>query len=63
MIDYDELRLGEILGRGGYGIVHKGSWRDTEVAIKILNHSDISEEEKELVRREIRLMRYNTYIE
>jgi hypothetical protein len=33
-IEYDELEVGEQLGAGGYGEVHKATWKGTEVAVK-----------------------------
>ena len=30
-IDHDEIKLGEKLARGGFGAVHKASWRGNEV--------------------------------
>ena len=37
MIQYEDLRIsGKELGRGGFGVVYKGSWRMTDVAVKEL---------------------------
>ena len=33
-IDFEDLTLGEELGTGAYGVVNKGQWRGTHVAIK-----------------------------
>ncbi len=35
-IPYNELQVGEKLGAGGFGVVHKGTWRFQNVAIKEL---------------------------
>ncbi len=35
-IPYNELQIGEKLGAGGFGVVHKGTWRFQNVAIKEL---------------------------
>ncbi|KAJ8683822.1 hypothetical protein QAD02_019614 [Eretmocerus hayati] len=34
-IDFNELKLEEVIGIGGYGKVHRGFWNDEEVAIKV----------------------------
>ncbi len=36
VIPYGELQMGEKLGAGGFGVVHKGTWRFQNVAIKEL---------------------------
>jgi len=36
MIGYDELSIGRVLGRGGFGEVYQGTWRMTDVAVKVL---------------------------
>ncbi len=36
VIPYGELQIGEKLGAGGFGVVHKGTWRFQNVAIKEL---------------------------
>jgi hypothetical protein len=35
-IDPAELELGDQLGAGGYGVVHKALWKGTEVAVKMI---------------------------
>ena len=37
MIKYEELRFRELLGKGAYGSVHRGYFRDSEVAIKVIH--------------------------
>jgi len=55
-IDFDEIKMGDQLAKGGYGTVYRAEWRTTEVAVKVLNTQDLVEEERENVRREIKLM-------
>ncbi|ALR84495.1 putative serine/threonine-protein kinase receptor [Niemeyer virus] len=40
-IDFHELELGEQLGTGAFGEVHKGIWRGTEVAVKMISSDKI----------------------
>jgi hypothetical protein len=46
MIDFDELEMGDMLGRGGFGEVHKGRWKGTEVAVKTISAEHITREMK-----------------
>ena len=34
-INYNEIQLGKELGRGAFGIVYRGRWRFTDVAVKV----------------------------
>ncbi|TMW68569.1 hypothetical protein Poli38472_006037 [Pythium oligandrum] len=35
-IDYSELQVGEMIGQGAFGTVHRAMWRGTTVAVKVL---------------------------
>ncbi|KAL6068492.1 Tyrosine-protein kinase abl1 [Balamuthia mandrillaris] len=54
-IQFSELTFGEEIGRGGFGVVRKGKWRGTAVAIKqiLAKHND----ELEQMRSEMEIMK------
>lgn len=35
-----QITLGELIGAGRYGSVHRGSWREDNVAVKIFSAND-----------------------
>jgi serine/threonine protein kinase len=43
-VRYSDLKIGDKIGSGGFGAVYRGEWRGTEVAVKKLFKSDMSEE-------------------
>jgi len=38
LISVNELKVGDQIGAGGYGVVYRAQWRTTEVAVKMLKH-------------------------
>ena len=40
-IDFEELEVGDQIGGGGLGIVHKGWWGNDQVALKILANPNL----------------------
>jgi tRNA A-37 threonylcarbamoyl transferase component Bud32 len=58
-VDMSELEMGEQLGSGGYGEVHKAVWKGTEVAVKMMLSSSENGGGRELERNfkeEVRVM-------
>jgi serine/threonine protein kinase len=55
-LDYAELEVGEQMGAGGYGIVYKGKWRGTEVAIKTMISKDITKDLERAFKEEVLVM-------
>eukprot|EP01088_Endostelium_zonatum_P006348 TRINITY_DN18468_c0_g1_i1.p1 TRINITY_DN18468_c0_g1~~TRINITY_DN18468_c0_g1_i1.p1 ORF type:complete len:1043 (-),score=184.05 TRINITY_DN18468_c0_g1_i1:31-3159(-) len=55
-IDWDEIQLEEKIGQGGFGVVYKGSWRGTTVAVKKLLNDDMDEADYKEFVREVEIM-------
>ena len=55
-IQYDELELGNELGRGGFGVVYLGTYRYDDVAIKMLKNDSISAESVKELHVESQIM-------
>ena len=52
-IEYDELEVGEQLGAGGYGAVHKATWKGTEVAVKVMASEKITKDMEKNFKDEV----------
>ncbi len=55
-IVWHEITLGHAIGRGGFGVVHKGKWRDLKVAVKISNVGSITSGSDKEIEREAELL-------
>ncbi|ELR13222.1 serine/threonine kinase [Acanthamoeba castellanii str. Neff] len=55
-IAYEELDVGDMLGRGGYGEVYKAKWKGSEVAVKVMGAGTISKDGRERFVNEARIM-------
>eukprot|EP01113_Clastostelium_recurvatum_P027404 TRINITY_DN3304_c0_g1_i4.p1 TRINITY_DN3304_c0_g1~~TRINITY_DN3304_c0_g1_i4.p1 ORF type:complete len:1640 (-),score=340.10 TRINITY_DN3304_c0_g1_i4:13-4932(-) len=56
-IPYDELEFGVVVGKGFFGEVKHGSWRDTDVAIKIIYRDSFkSRSSYEMFQNEVRIL-------
>ncbi|XP_039029044.1 probable serine/threonine-protein kinase SIS8 isoform X2 [Hibiscus syriacus] len=56
-IPWEEIMLGERIGLGSYGEVHRGEWHGTEVAVKKFLDQDISGELLEEFKSEVLIMK------
>eukprot|EP01114_Cavostelium_apophysatum_P013188 TRINITY_DN3132_c0_g1_i5.p1 TRINITY_DN3132_c0_g1~~TRINITY_DN3132_c0_g1_i5.p1 ORF type:complete len:1448 (-),score=345.98 TRINITY_DN3132_c0_g1_i5:8-4351(-) len=57
MIPYDEIEIGGKLGAGAFGTVYQGTWRGTDVAVKTITKSDLTEQDISEFLRELVLMK------
>ena len=57
MIQYDELSIGNEIGRGGFGVVYQGTWRMTDVAIKVLLLEQLTDVARKEFEAEAQIMR------
>jgi hypothetical protein len=53
-VEISELEMGEQLGAGGYGEVHKAVWKGTEVAVKMMVSEHPSRELERSFKEEVR---------
>jgi len=56
-MDFNEIEVGKLLGRGGFGEVFKGIWRGTEVAVKKLLNQRMTDEALQEFRSEVQMLR------
>ncbi len=56
LIDFNELEIGDLLGRGGYGEVYRGKWKGTGVAVKTISAERITREMKASFIKETSIM-------
>jgi serine/threonine protein kinase len=57
IVDYKKVQILAELGRGSYGVVYKGVWKNKKVAIKKLIGEKVNEHVEEF-KREAELMKY-----
>ncbi len=56
-IDIHDIHFGPRIGRGAYGEVFKGVYRETEVAIKLFVDQDVSDKVLEAFRKEVDILK------
>lgn len=56
LVDFEEIKLGKVLGEGAQGVVYSATFRHQPVAVKKLN-SKLKESQIEELKREAELMR------
>lgn len=57
-VEYSDITLGDIISQGGFSVVHKGSWRGTQVAIKVIVDPVITQELRQEFENEIMMLNY-----
>eukprot|EP01094_Clydonella_sp_ATCC50884_P023277 TRINITY_DN5531_c0_g1_i1.p1 TRINITY_DN5531_c0_g1~~TRINITY_DN5531_c0_g1_i1.p1 ORF type:complete len:829 (-),score=238.19 TRINITY_DN5531_c0_g1_i1:264-2750(-) len=57
VVTWDELNIGEKIGRGGFGVVYKGFWKGKPVAVKKVHSDEMDDGELASFRSEVELMR------
>jgi serine/threonine protein kinase len=55
-IDFGELDMGDQIGIGAFGRVHKALWKGTEVAVKIMASETVSRDMERNFKEEVRVM-------
>nr|CCA14179.1 serine/threonine protein kinase putative [Albugo laibachii Nc14] len=55
-IDFRELSVGEMIGQGAFGTVHRATWRGTTVAVKVLVCQHLTADILEEFETEVELM-------
>lgn len=55
-IDFDDLEMGPMIDRGGFGEVCRATWRENVVAVKVLFSGQFSQEAHDAFKREVVVM-------
>lgn len=55
-VDISEIEMGEQLGAGGYGEVHRAVWKGTDVAVKMMISEHTTRELERNFKEEVRVM-------
>jgi class 3 adenylate cyclase/tRNA A-37 threonylcarbamoyl transferase component Bud32 len=56
VIKFEDIRLQEEIGRGTYGIVHRGQWKGVDVAFKRLARQRLGEKDRNNLYREMAVL-------
>ena len=60
-VDYSEIQIGDLIGRGSYGTVHKGVWNGETVALKQVSiPAGIDAKDMLANNKELAALRYRT---
>ncbi|EKX47179.1 hypothetical protein GUITHDRAFT_86483 [Guillardia theta CCMP2712] len=57
-IEFSDIELGEVIGEGGFSVVHKGTWKGMSVAVKKLKiqYADGGDKHADEFRKEVQLL-------
>jgi len=56
MVNWNELEIGEQIGTGSYGAVHKAEWNGSEVAVKMMISTNVTKEMRQSFIEEVQIM-------
>ncbi len=62
MVDYQDLEIGDVVGKGSFATVHKGKWKGQDVALKRLRLPGGFDAGSVTGIKEIEVLRYTKYL-
>ncbi|CAG9324739.1 unnamed protein product [Blepharisma stoltei] len=57
-VEFNELELGEVISQGGFSVLHRGIWRGTQVAVKVIVDPIITPELRNEFENEVAMLNY-----
>eukprot|EP01117_Protostelium_nocturnum_P014323 TRINITY_DN5446_c0_g2_i3.p1 TRINITY_DN5446_c0_g2~~TRINITY_DN5446_c0_g2_i3.p1 ORF type:complete len:1553 (+),score=475.01 TRINITY_DN5446_c0_g2_i3:123-4781(+) len=57
LIDFDEFKHLKEIGSGAYGVVFKATWRDMDIAVKLIKNDNVTAEQLQEFLREVAIIK------